>query len=61
MHQQALPTVPAQIRAGVRKLTRQLEHMVNKYVDPIVIAPIDKPGGKSLIFSGKTETFRTRS
>jgi CRISPR/Cas system-associated endoribonuclease Cas2 len=53
MHQQALLTVPAQIR-GVRKLTRQLEHIADEDVDSVVIAPIDERADKSLIFIGKT-------
>ncbi len=54
MHQQALLTVPAQIRGGVRKLTRQLEHIVDEDVDSVVIAPIDERADRSLIFIGKT-------
>ena len=44
---------PAQIRGG-RKLTRQLEHIVDEDVGSVVIAPIDERADKSLIFIGKT-------
>ena len=39
---------------GVRKLTRQLEHIVDEDVDSVVIAPIDERADRSLIFIGKT-------
>jgi len=38
---------------GVRKLTRQLEHIVDEDVDSVVIAPIDERADTSLIFIGK--------